>query len=350
MAVADAVDGRAEADALGHGGQGREAGPGIGLQGRVIENEDRVEAERVDPAARVEQPRQPPLADDELEPKPNALVGLGHPRMSCHRDPLQLASGQVPGPAPTDLPPPVGVAYRMKLLRSSSAATSPTRSPTNAASMTTVCPWWSGGVEGDLLQDLLDDRVQPARPDVLGAGVDLGRQPGHLAQPVFGELEVHAFGRQQGGVLLGQRVLRLGQDRVEVFFGQTAQLDPDREAALQLGDQVGGAGVVEGAGGDEEDVVGLDRAVAGHHDRALDDRQQVALDPFARDIGAVVAVAADRLVDLVDEDDRRRPRPGCIAASTTASKSTRRSASCWVRMRRASRTETRRRARRGGGT
>ena len=76
-----------------------------------------------------------------------------------------------------------------------------------------------------------------------------------------------------------------------------------------------GLGDVEGAGGDEQDVVGLHRAVLGRDRRALDDRQQVALHALARDVGAVArALAAGDLVDLVEEDDaglldpRRAPR------------------------------------------
>src|SRR2546422_689518 len=77
-----------------------------------------------------------------------------------------------------------------------------------------------------------------------------------------------------------------------------------REAPLELGNQVARLGDVEGAGRDEQDVVGAYVAVARLHGRALDDRQQIALHPFARDIGsrALAALAGD-LVDLVDEDD-----------------------------------------------
>ncbi len=60
---------------------------------------------------------------------------------------------------------------------------------------------------------------------------------------------------------------------------------------------------MEGAGGDEQDVVGAHQPVLGGHRRALDDRQQVALHPLAADIGAArVGLGAD-LVDLVQKDD-----------------------------------------------
>ena len=83
------------------------------------------------------------------------------------------------------------------------------------------------------------------------------------------------------------------------------QLDANRKAALELGNQVGGLGGMERARGDEQDVVGADRAVLGVDGRALDDRQQVALHALARDVGAVGGLAAGDLVDLVDEDDAR---------------------------------------------
>ena len=60
---------------------------------------------------------------------------------------------------------------------------------------------------------------------------------------------------------------------------------------------------MEGAAGDEQDVVGADHAVLGRHRRPFDERQQVALHALARDIGAVRIAARGDLVDLVEEDD-----------------------------------------------
>ncbi len=69
---------------------------------------------------------------------------------------------------------------------------------------------------------------------------------------------------------------------------------------------------MEGAGRDEQDVIGLHRSVLGRHRRALDERQQVALHAFAADAGPDAALPRGDLVDLVDEDDavvlRRRQR------------------------------------------
>ena len=81
------------------------------------------------------------------------------------------------------------------------------------------------------------------------------------------------------------------------------ELDADRKAPLQLGNQIGRLRHVERAGGDEQDVIGAHHAVARVDRRAFDDRQDVALHAFAADVGAVAALAPGDLVDLVDEDD-----------------------------------------------
>ena len=57
-------------------------------------------------------------------------------------------------------------------------------------------------------------------------------------------------------------------------------------------------------GRDEQDVIGLHGAVLGVDRGSLDDRQQVALHPLARDVRAAGrALVAGDLVELVDEDD-----------------------------------------------
>src|SRR5580692_2884723 len=60
---------------------------------------------------------------------------------------------------------------------------------------------------------------------------------------------------------------------------------------------------MEGARGDEQDVIGLHRAVLGGDRGALDQRQQIALHAFARHVGADAAFARADLVDLVEEHD-----------------------------------------------
>src|SRR5262249_18862701 len=111
---------------------------------------------------------------------------------------------------------------------------------------------------------------------------------------------------EQRAVLLQERVLGLGQDAHEVGLRERVELDADRKAALQLRDQVRRFRHVKGARRDEEDVVRLDESVLRVDRRALDDRQQVALDALARDVRAAAArFAAGDLVDLVEENDAR---------------------------------------------
>ena len=130
--------------------------------------------------------------------------------------------------------------------------------------------------------------------------IAIGRE---LFDPVGRELDRHAFDREQLTVLFRERVARLGQDRLEVGGRQRVELDPNRKAALEFGDQVGRFADVKRARGDEQDVVGLDRAVFGRDGAAFDDRQDVALHAFARNVGTAAAFATGDLVDLVDEDD-----------------------------------------------
>ena len=105
---------------------------------------------------------------------------------------------------------------------------------------------------------------------------------------------VTILGAEQRDVLLDQRVARLGQDAHEVVARERLELDADRKAALQLGNQVRRLRDVERAGGDEQDVIGLHHAVLGVDGRALDDRQDVALHAFAADVGAMTAAARRR--------------------------------------------------------
>jgi len=78
---------------------------------------------------------------------------------------------------------------------------------------------------------------------------------------------------------------------------------PSFVLTVQFRHQVAGLGQVEGAGGDEEDMVGLDHAEFCVDRAAFDQRQQVALHALAGDVGAAGVAALGDLVDLVDKDD-----------------------------------------------
>ena len=146
--------------------------------------------------------------------------------------------------------------------------------------------------------------MQATRTDVLGGFVYLPCGLGDALDAVFGEFDVHPFGRHQRLVLHGDGGIRLGQDALEVVGGQRLQLNADRQTPLQFRDQIGWAGHLECAGGDKQDVVGLDHPMFGGDGAAFHQRQQVALYAFAGDVRAGgVAAALTDFVDFVDKDD-----------------------------------------------
>src|SRR5215831_7102181 len=60
---------------------------------------------------------------------------------------------------------------------------------------------------------------------------------------------------------------------------------------------------MESSGGDEQDVVGAYHAVTRVDRGAFHDGQNVTLDAFAGNVGAVATFASSDLVDFVEEDD-----------------------------------------------
>ena len=128
--------------------------------------------------------------------------------------------------------------------------------------------------------------------------------------------------------------------RTKSLARQGVQLDPDREPTLELRDQVGRLGHVEGAGRDEQDVVGPDHAVLGGDGRPLDDGQQVALDALAarrpgRAPPSRPATLSSSSRKTIPEFSTRR-----MAWLTASSWSTSFWASSWASSRRASATRT----------
>ena len=126
--------------------------------------------------------------------------------------------------------------------------------------------------------------MQSPRADVFHAIVDERRDSRDLTHAVFGEAERRSLGFHERDVLLGKRVFRLRHDPDKVRFRERLELHANREPSLELRDQVAGLGHVERARGDEQHVIGLHHAVLRLDVRALDDRQEIALHPFARHI------------------------------------------------------------------
>src|SRR5712691_5077089 len=166
-----------------------------------------------------------------------------------------------------------------------------------------LLPRETGRIERDLLQELLHDRVEPPRTDVLGAIVHPDGELGDRVHRVVRERQPHPLGGQKLHVLTDEGVAGFGQNADEIRARQGVELDSDGESALELRDEIGGLGHVERAGRDEEDMVRADDTVFRRDRRALDDRQQVALHALTGHLGAVSSLAARHLVELVDEHD-----------------------------------------------
>ena len=98
-------------------------------------------------------------------------------------------------------------------------------------------------------------------------------------------------------------VLRFRQDADKIVDGQRLQFDTNRKSALQFGNQVGRLADMKRTGGNEQNVVGTNHAVASVHRGAFHDRQNVALHAFAADVRSVPGFASGNLVDLVEKDD-----------------------------------------------
>src|SRR5438105_762764 len=102
-----------------------------------------------------------------------------------------------------------------------------------------------GQLEEHFLEQRREHRVQPPGSDVLHALVYLGGDTGDLFDAIGGELERRAVGRTESRVLFGQRVLGLRHDADEVRFSERRQLHADREATLELRDQIARLGDME---------------------------------------------------------------------------------------------------------
>ncbi len=115
---------------------------------------------------------------------------------------------------------------------------------------------------------------------------------------------------QQGTVLQGQRIVRLGQDLFEIFLGQALQLHPYRETPLQFRNQVADLGYMEGTSCNKEHKVRLNRAILGVDRAALHNGQDVTLNAFPADIGTATSATLCDLVDFIDEHDAVLLRTG----------------------------------------
>src|SRR6266849_4479943 len=162
-----------------------------------------------------------------------------------------------------------------------------------------------GRVERDLLEEFFHDRIQTPGADVLGARIHAHRDLRDRLHCLRHEPEDDLLRLQELHVLRDQSIPRFGKNADEIVARQGVELDSDREAALQLRDQVRRLGDVEGAGRDEQDVIGADDPVLGRDRGPLDDGEEVTLHAFAADVRPMTPFPARDLVELVQEDDAR---------------------------------------------
>src|SRR5215470_6061567 len=120
-------------------------------------------------------------------------------------------------------------------------------------------------VERDFVEQPLHDRIEAPRANVLLLLVDGERDLGESPDALGLEIELDPLGREQRLILAREAGIGGGEDLLEVGYRERRELDADREASLQLRDEVRRLGEMEGAAGDEQDVIGLDHAVLGRH-------------------------------------------------------------------------------------
>ena len=196
------------------------------------------------------------------------------------------------------------IVYSTNLLRSASPASVPTLSRTKSPSDADGFTRLVRGIEGDVLDQTLHHRHQPPRADILDARIDLNRSVGDGLDRVRGEIEGNAprFPSGRTYCLISEASVSL---RMRMKSSRVSALSSTRigRRPCSSGKRSDGLAVWEGAGGDEQDVVGLDRPVFGRDRCAFDQGQKVPLHALTGDVAAAALARERDLVDLVEEDD-----------------------------------------------
>src|SRR5262249_27829108 len=120
-------------------------------------------------------------------------------------------------------------------------------------------------VKGHVFQKFLENRVKAASADVFGGLIHPSCKIRDLLKRLLVELQLSPFGVQQRLILFDQRVLRLLQNANEVFLAERLELHTNREAPLQLWNQIARLGDVKRSRGDEQDVIRANESIAGIH-------------------------------------------------------------------------------------
>ena len=109
---------------------------------------------------------------------------------------------------------------------------------------------------------------------------------------------------EEGGILFDQGILRFSEDSLKILLDKRLQLHTDGKTPLQLWNEIRRLCDMECASCDKENMICFDRTVLCHHSRALDNRQDIALYPLARNIRPRAASTTYRnLINLIQKND-----------------------------------------------
>ena len=128
----------------------------------------------------------------------------------------------------------------MNRLRSAFLARSPTFFSMKAASIAIVSPDRSGAekLTSSSTRSITVCRRRAPIFSTVALTSAATRASALIASSV--KASVDALGAHQRDILLDEARFGLGEDAAEIVFGQRGELDPDRQAALQFGQKIGG--------------------------------------------------------------------------------------------------------------
>ena len=119
--------------------------------------------------------------------------------------------------------------------------------------------------------------MQPPRPDIFNIFINLHRHVGNLVNRFRLKLQIQILGFEQSDILINQISFRLSQNPHKIIMGQSFQLNPNRQPALQFRQQIGRFGQMKRTGTNKQNMIGFDHAVFGTDRCPLDQWQAIAL-------------------------------------------------------------------------
>ena len=158
-------------------------------------------------------------------------------------------------------------------------------------------------VECDILQEILQNGMEPSGADIFKGRIHPARAFGDLIQRLLRKGQMNAVRAEELRILPDQRVFRLCKDPSEILSCKALEPHPYREPPLQFRDEIAHFGNVERTGGNEQDKISLYRTVLGAYRSSFHDRKDVSLNALSGNVRSVRMPGARDLVDLIDEDD-----------------------------------------------